>query len=542
MDYALNVPEVLNRILQLTVPSAQAAAAQTCQRWSEPSLQLLWRSLPSIYPPLKLLAPLVYRTEWESSYQRGQDGWQFETDLFEADWERFNRYTSYTRYIRFDDKDTFQGQLGLPSQHLFADAYLHRPPSDGPIFPNLNAIEWISGDARSLTHILSFLTPSITSLNISCESPDICTKLLRTLGPRRVSLSHLTLAIPDYDEAFLKHLTPILSSQTCLVSASLPSYLAAHDVVAALGQLPHLKEYTLCDNRSLRGMKFNWPPGSFASLEKLSLVAPLSDVGEVMGEEYQSRLQSLDITCETPVEHGQLQSLSTKLSTSLPHLTSLSLFLYSKDFIKDCLPFHSLLPLLQCRALSTLVIGHTTPLIYTEGDIKMMGEAWPCMDRLRLCADPVYPESELPGQPLGSISLFARYFPNLALLGIYINTFDIPFESSMPARFRVLDVLDIGTSTEMMERERLHVLLYLGGALTPTTVLNSGRTTQHLRALYTNTSVYDQRAEFWTNFASDLRIIQASNLVTAIQALTTRNHTLSKEVGRLNDRLHAASW
>ncbi|KAG9034467.1 hypothetical protein FRB95_013143 [Tulasnella sp. JGI-2019a] len=44
MESALGIPEVLDEVFQLAPPSTQAAAAQTCQYWSDCSLRWLWRT------------------------------------------------------------------------------------------------------------------------------------------------------------------------------------------------------------------------------------------------------------------------------------------------------------------------------------------------------------------------------------------------------------------------------------------------------------------------------------------------------------------
>ncbi|KAG9036714.1 hypothetical protein FRB95_008045 [Tulasnella sp. JGI-2019a] len=371
---------------------------------------------------------------------------------------------------------------------------------------------------------------------------DACAKVLRMLAPGRVLLSYLKLVMDQYNEPFLKCLSQVLSSQKRLVTTSLPSYSANRDVIAALGHLPDLEEYMLEDFSGYQapvevGKEFDWPPDGFASLRKLSFIASLVDAGEIMGKEHQSRLRSLEITCRTPHRHSQLRHLSTKLSASIPQLTSISLFLYSEAFVLS-ITFDSIQPLLLCRALLSLVIGQSAPLVYTQSDIEAMAVAWPAMQKLVLTADPVNGIGHLSGQPLRSVGVFAHHFPYLTFLGIYINTFEIPLEYPKPTRFRVLDVLCIGTSPTTTNH--LPVALYLGGVLAPTTVLKSHRSTEHVWALPSPTLLAAnelfRRAKFWHSVASDLQTIQASILVAQIQDLVAQNQTLLKEVGRLNNR------
>ncbi|KAG8991371.1 hypothetical protein FRB94_014600 [Tulasnella sp. JGI-2019a] len=283
------------------------------------------------------------------------------------------------------------------------------------------------------------------------------------------------------------------------------------------------------------GQAFTWAEGSFLSLETLSFITSLADAGEVMGKGHQSRLRSLRIVCRTPAQYPQLQSLSSKLSAAPLHLTSIALFIYSQDFVAKTsggLPFDCIHPLLHCTTLYSLLLGHNMPIMYSEDDIMTMGKAWPAMEALMLCADPVDTVGYSLGRPLRSIGVFADHFPHLTLLGIYVNTFEIPSDSQEHTRFRVLGVLDIGTSPDAAE-VHLPLSVYLGKVLTAKTVLKSGRSVEHTRALPktpASTTEYARRAASWASLASDLRAVQASNLATGVQALAAEDDSLLKEL------------
>lgn len=88
-----------------------------------------------------------------------------------------------------DQRKRFRGRLGLPSRQALSDIFLHRPTSDGSMFPTLTEVTWTASDAGALAQLLLFLVPSVTVLRISCKGPleDACVKALSVLGPRNPS-------------------------------------------------------------------------------------------------------------------------------------------------------------------------------------------------------------------------------------------------------------------------------------------------------------------------------------------------------------------
>lgn len=69
MEAALEIPEVLSRIIGQADPKDQTAAARASKVWSEAALNCIWRRLDSIVPLLKVLSPLrriPYPSMWVS--------------------------------------------------------------------------------------------------------------------------------------------------------------------------------------------------------------------------------------------------------------------------------------------------------------------------------------------------------------------------------------------------------------------------------------------------------------------------------------------
>lgn len=54
------VTDILIIILSMVDKPTRAVAARVCRRWNEVALSQLWKSMDSVFPLLKLLAPVEY--------------------------------------------------------------------------------------------------------------------------------------------------------------------------------------------------------------------------------------------------------------------------------------------------------------------------------------------------------------------------------------------------------------------------------------------------------------------------------------------------
>lgn len=134
------------------------------------------------------------------------------------------------------------------------------------------------------------------------------------------------------------------------------------------------------------------------------------------GAAHQSTLRSIHITYRSAWFSDELCIFTFVLATAHCNLTSIILVLFSDgdaDVIDDGYPFklNSIRPVLQCRALHVLRLSHARNLEYTEDDIVTMASAWPSMEVLELCKDPICEVETTCGQPLRAIVVFVRHFP-----------------------------------------------------------------------------------------------------------------------------------
>ncbi|KAG8875671.1 hypothetical protein FRB97_004806 [Tulasnella sp. 331] len=511
---ALSIPEVLDNILFLAEPSSQATAAQTCQHWSIHSLPWLWRDMKSFYPIFELLSEL----ECVGGL------WEFTSELFNVDWERFVLYTGYIRSVDYDQRDLYRGCEGLLSRRALGDIFLHYPKFENSMFPRLARVQWTVDDRRTLLQLLIFLVPSVTSLLINCRGPmeDACINILNVLKPRNILLTELKIALPTHTQALLETLSRVLANQKRLIRVGLPYYTASRQVVKALAELPFLEDYgswTFVEYQAPLGigMDFDWEEGEFTALKTLRLITSFADAAKVMSRHRQPHLNDFTLTSRDFLEYIHPRNLCSSLSTFQPSLTVLYLSLYSQnpDPSLRGIPFDLFRPLLLCTALSELRILSDMAMTYNDEDITSMASAWSSLRKLALCADPASSVGLAVGQPLRSVESFTRSFCALQELSLYLNTLDTNmkpriFVGSSQAR---LSVLDFGTSpvpTDSTGSPDLSKVAYVVPLLEPHAEIKSERSASHMRFLKisaTTEAEYSHREEFWSSFATEIHNI-----------------------------------
>ncbi|KAG8883771.1 hypothetical protein FRB98_002813 [Tulasnella sp. 332] len=475
--------------------------------------------MTSFYPLLELISPLEYRGS----------AWEFASELSDVDWERFGRYSGYIRYINYAQSDRYRGHHGLPSSRALADILLHRPSSDGSMFPNLTEVHWRVFTGNALMNLLLFLVPTVTNLQILCKGPleDACITVLKVLAPRSILLLELRIAMELYTQAFLEGLPSVLANQCQLIRLGLPHHSASQQVVTALAALPSLEEYSLLSLIEYQapreiGMDFDWEQGAFPALKTLALVKPLADAARVMSGPHRPQLSSLYVFSQDFSHNTDVGDLCSSLSNSQPRLTLLALNLYSDPEAMDhsssqAIPFDLIRPLLQCTTLREFYIRSNMAMAYNDEDIESMAGAWPNLKTLALCADPASDVGLITGQPLRSIGNFIQSFHMLRSLSIYLNTLgdEVEPKGSLDSTQPRLSVLNLGTSP-IPSNSTAPVILsasaYLAALLENEGEIRSERSGSHKRFFPTSETAeeeFSDRTKFWLRIATNVKMIQA---------------------------------
>ncbi|KAG8881803.1 hypothetical protein FRB98_004115 [Tulasnella sp. 332] len=506
--------------------------------------------MDSIYPLLEILSPLTIIEET----------WHFTPNLSLGNWDRFNNYSNRIRAITHDDNKDFRTQSGTPSRNLFTDITAHWGlPQRTTLLPNLFSLGWTSNHRISLSLLLNFISPTITTLDISCHQSAArgCGALFQDLMMKKISLLKITLDAEGPGQDYIPHLSTFLGSQTALIEARLPPFSATVGLVSALGRLPSLKAYSgwsLVDYQEdgPQGSKcFKWEPGTFEVLEELSFHAwpSLLDAAVVLEHVRQSKLCSIYLTHRAVWFDHQLRTLTSVLATVHCNLTSITLaFFAGADVYEqlDSLDFNHIRPLLQCKALSILRIGHERTISYNKEDILVMASSWPSMEVLELFKDPVIAVGSQKGQPLQSVREFVRQIPTLTELGIYVDVVGaLPELQSVPiAHGAKLKILDFGTSpgtNDDLQAEKV-ISLYLASSTGPESEIRGYRSDGHLRAVWTGgegDEEYGARGQFWSDIDAKVNLVHMAraHMDEDMRALARHNLELLKQVEELRHSL-----
>ncbi|KAG9034463.1 hypothetical protein FRB95_013139 [Tulasnella sp. JGI-2019a] len=514
MEYALAVPEILDEILQRATPSTQAAAAQTCQYWSDCSLRWLWRHMDSFYPLFEVLSSLICI----------DNIWIFTSDPLASDWNRFGRYAARIYSMKFTPRLSYKGQAGSVASLQVLNQFTRQCLAPNSIFSNLTEVIWRATTTMELFPILLFLVPTVKSLRLTCGRVmnRECIDVLEVLRPRKIYLTELELTVQHHNQAFLDLLPAILADQMQLTKVRLPPYSATPAIVAVLGQLPSLKHYALNISpeflvpREL-GMEFDWHDGAFPELDTLAVYTSLANASTFMAKPRQPRLRHFELVNRNPFTYAELATFGSILSASQPCLTVIDLDVYSNAAMcsTDPLSFDLFRPLLQCTALVKLYVGSPLAITYSDEDIATMASSWPDLQVLRLCSSPAMDIGLTIGQPLRSVGTFTRSFSRLAQLNIYINSLDVGLTSNTRSVIHHHRLTEINFGTSPCPAGSAEAAsLYLADMITIGDVIKARRSLDHARFLNLNRRGLKERrrrAAFWSDISERVEMIHAGD-------------------------------
>ncbi|KAK7686213.1 hypothetical protein QCA50_010433 [Cerrena zonata] len=174
-------PEAEDAIKRPIMPHNPLLAwALTCRTFTEPALDILWRSLQSPYPIGFAFQPNVQPVLCGSNDGADNEDEDTNSEADEYDyillgfsttpspaaWDRFRSYYGrQVRAIEFWDCPLWKCMV---SPRFLAELTAYRPPGD--LFPNLREARWFEHRKELFPHITLFLTTTLTSITISFKS------------------------------------------------------------------------------------------------------------------------------------------------------------------------------------------------------------------------------------------------------------------------------------------------------------------------------------------------------------------------------------
>lgn len=445
---ALEQIRILRLIFQFADQASLSSAARVSRAWSEIALDQLWRSLPSIFPLIKLLAPLNWILDATQYHQ------SLLSSLANADWHRFRGYALRVRCVNADYE--FKADLPLDSAAL-----VQMFCRTAPLLPNVQRVSWKFVQSKNCTSILPFIGPQLEKLalvmdrGIDEDEQILLMQSLRNLVP---NLRSLRLASFVTAERTSTSLAALISSCPKLLHLELPAGFLTRRVVGTTARLPLLTKLNYSDWRNTcetyhqSGMYFEFTPGSFPQLDTLSFAALPNRMTKVLrSTDHIGRLQVICLDCPAFASSNQIEQVLAQLAAGAQRLVDLQLVCSPIDQLKNphgdpSLSTEHIVPLFSCTRLERLhlVAPHFAPL--TDEDVVDMGRSWPAMRSLTLCPAPL--KDQHLGTGFNILSAFAENLPNLRKLGLFLGPGVSEFDGNLypTHRFRCLETLGVGFS------------------------------------------------------------------------------------------------
>ncbi|PPR00793.1 hypothetical protein CVT24_000758 [Panaeolus cyanescens] len=305
------------------------SAATAFWNMSEPALNALWRSLPSVVPLIRLLPFVTFN---ESCYKLAQSQ---ESSL--GNWTRFDHYARRVRCLWFESPQECDGVSPFLLSYI---ARAHKVP----LLPGLTSIYTSKSSTQDQNSFFTVLSPSLRMVELQYEegqSTDFVVTsiaLLQDVCPR---LEHLNLS--SSSSAPLSLIRQFSNPRK--LELRLPGITVEKGTIYELGQsflyLEHLllsvsglseTESSSPKGKQKKKLSFSSPTRSdfpnlsqvmtFPNLQSLTLIGDLSSMVDILAHVEPTSLRSLILEDEGTSE-GWLDCVS-KIST-FPYLTKLAL-------------------------------------------------------------------------------------------------------------------------------------------------------------------------------------------------------------------------
>lgn len=320
----------------------------------------------------------------------------FQKGLANANWHRYFLYARRVKTLRHHDERS-RSRTFVISSTAFIQILSYLPRDYRHLLPAAHTIVWKAcTTARTIHHLLPFLSPTLRSLTLSISSSD------------REETSQALLSLAAHQELKLSALS-ILAGCNTEVEEAIATFLSHQKEVVDL-TLPLVS-------------------GGGPLVQELLRSSPLRSFSGAL--RFASTPDIEPFFSSFIANHSQLQSLDLRFSDS------------QRDE-GPALPFEIIRPLLQCRALRCLKLL-SRRIQLEQSDIEEMGAAWRSLEKLELRRLSRYHED---GSPSSWLAVFAEAFPpGLQTLSLDFVHDDNPTLDDGRAAFPSLKTLNIGCWT-----------------------------------------------------------------------------------------------
>jgi len=426
--------------LQDDSPETLAGLARVCRLFPEPALDALWSNLDGLRPLLTLFPTSLVETPRPEGCALLDDdedppageGMFFSLVLLrtptDIEWARFACYSRRVRSLIYDEE-----QDKIDPQFL---SYItaHAIQTKTFLLPHLRILQWCQ-PLISTTLLVCFISNALETISITLDGiahgmwfprepdPNIV-YLLEDIHSQSPYVRKMVLN-EQFQGLSLEHLARFRSLRR-LHLTPVPVSLVSPRTLRAMAELRTLELLSTALANSTHGEAQVYRSG-FPSLKDLTLL--------FSGGDCHCHVDSLLASIESPALRYltlgwqdfsgdiigcrlSLQALATRWTLTLTHLNIVSIGRDSviSDIYNGMMDF--LTPLLPLRRLRSLIVyvGHsmeTRSFNLLDGDLKLIAEAWPELELLKLGAFYAYMHH---APSISSLIHFARNCPSLHTL------------------------------------------------------------------------------------------------------------------------------
>lgn len=455
-----NISELLLLIISFLDQQSLARAARVCRSWSHVALDALWRDVDDLPRLLALLCPYAKPSKLTTKYGGTISTYKFKRPLTANDWTRFQHYSFRVRRIVYDQRTAKSWRMILDDS-IFREIFRTSPTSF--IFPNLRSLTWNADSEERQLHVLHFLHPWITELEMQLHhvssAPSSFFDQVSILTPH---LTRLTLRLSTPIHLIEDDVVPFLLSLRKLQFFSISPYGLSTKVVEALSRLGYLKDVSLLPpgergkgNRAdVLGFQPLLKEGAFPATQRICFSADILHATRLISSPFfPSQLSRLYIHVLSIAHADVLQQLFATIRDSCPMITDLRVDFMIHPHVPLSVPgwplserpnIATFRPLFDCRRITAFEFRWDYALNLTDEDMEEFAVAWPRLEHFLLNCEPII-EFNPPLATLAALLPFARHCPRLHTLGLYMDADSAP--SDVPALpFVALRELMVGAS------------------------------------------------------------------------------------------------
>ncbi|KAI0360764.1 hypothetical protein OH77DRAFT_1586309 [Trametes cingulata] len=413
--------------------------ARTCKVLHEAVLPVLWNSLESIVPLLRLFPPDTWS---EIENPDGETVLRI-TKPDALEWTRFNHYAPHVRKLIWKDRSDVS-LLALSALSVYR-------PLDKPLLPELRSLIWCEERAPYFAFVHLFLSPTIRELGLGTTDfePDVIMALMENAGRICTQIELLTIctgrisdSTPECTEAVGDAFARFIRATPTLKAFNAEVYLPA-TCVEALAALPRLEVLDLhmrpedlekvAASAACVSPKGYW----FRTLALLSLcVTRLDSSTKTFLEAIQSpALIELAITTLRQPDALTLRQQFEVLAHGPWRDNLMTLLLdFDQPFNENAPPpsldvGYALQPLYALPVMDTLII-HGPTVFVDSSTLRSIANAWSKLEILSMLSWDVHPATERCLQ-LEDLVPLARKCPELNVLELHLNAEAVPDEAAM---------------------------------------------------------------------------------------------------------------